>query len=51
LWLCPKCGEKIYEEFFHLTNLVTQLQPVFERFYKGNNRCKKCGAVVERPGS
>ena len=49
LWLCPKCGEKLYEEFFHLTNLVTQLQPVFERFYKSHNKCKKCGTVVEPP--
>lgn len=51
LWLCPKCGEKVYEEYFHLTNLVTQLQPVFDRFYKDHNKCKKCGAVVDRPQS
>jgi 3-hydroxyanthranilate 3,4-dioxygenase len=53
LWLCPKCGTKLYEEFFHLTDLTTQLQPVFERFYGNpkNCTCKKCGHKVERPGA
>jgi 3-hydroxyanthranilate 3,4-dioxygenase len=48
VWYCPKCGEKLYEEFFHLTNLVTQLPPVFDRFY-GNathSTCQKCGTRV-----
>ena len=49
MWLCPQCGEKVYEEYFHLTNLVTQLKPVFDRFYAGKNKCKKCGTVVEQP--
>jgi len=49
LWLCPKCGTKLYQEFFHLTNLVTQLPPIFERFYGGHNTCKKCGTIVEPP--
>jgi 3-hydroxyanthranilate 3,4-dioxygenase len=51
LWVCPKCGEKLYEEFFHLTDLTTQLQPVFERFYGNpeNCTCRKCGTKVERP--
>lgn len=49
MWLCPKCGEKIYEEYFHLTNLVTQLKPVFDRFYSGKNKCGKCGTVVLPP--
>ncbi|MBI3554177.1 MAG: 3-hydroxyanthranilate 3,4-dioxygenase [Elusimicrobia bacterium] len=49
LWLCPKCGEKLFEDFFHLTDLTTQLQPVFERFYKSHATCKKCGTVVKPP--
>lgn len=48
MWLCPKCGNKLYEEYFHLTNLVTQLPPVFDRFYKGHNACKSCGTKMER---
>lgn len=51
LWLCPKCGTKVYEESFHLTDLTTQLQPVFERFFGSpeNSTCKKCGERVARP--
>ncbi len=51
VWFCPKCDQKLYEEFFHLTNLVTQLPPVFERFYDDATRCtcKACGTVVTRP--
>jgi 3-hydroxyanthranilate 3,4-dioxygenase len=51
LWVCPKCGTKLYEETFHLTDLTTQLQPVFERFYGDarNCTCGKCGHRTERP--
>lgn len=50
LWICPECGEKLYEEYFHLTNIVTQLPPVFDRFYSSeeNRTCKKCGKRVDR---
>lgn len=45
LWICSKCGDKLYEERLHVTNLVTQLPPVFDRFYGNpeNHTCKKCG--------
>src|SRR3954469_2149138 len=33
LWICRKCGEELYKEAFHLTDITTQLAPVFERFY------------------
>lgn len=50
LWICPKCGEKVYEEYFHLTDIVRQLPPVFERFYGDPNHCtcKKCGHKTEK---
>lgn len=50
-WYCEKCGNKLYEEFVPLTNIVTQLPPIFERFYNNteNCSCKKCGAKMERP--
>lgn len=50
-WYCEKCGNKLHEEFLKVTNLVTQLPPIFERFY-GNKElrtCKKCGTVMEPP--
>jgi 3-hydroxyanthranilate 3,4-dioxygenase len=48
VWYCKQCGEKLYEEFFHLTNLVTDLPPVFDRFYGDPERCtcKKCGTKM-----
>jgi 3-hydroxyanthranilate 3,4-dioxygenase len=48
VWYCEKCGEKLYEEFFHLSNIVTQLPPVFERFYanEANVTCKRCGTKM-----
>ncbi len=49
LWLCPQCGKKLYQEFFHLKSLVTQLPPIFERFYKSHSTCKKCGTTVLPP--
>jgi 3-hydroxyanthranilate 3,4-dioxygenase len=45
LWFCPKCQTKVYEEFLPVGNLVTDLPPVFDRFY-GNSKnctCAKCG--------
>ncbi|RME15906.1 MAG: 3-hydroxyanthranilate 3,4-dioxygenase [Bdellovibrio sp.] len=43
-WYCKKCGTKLYEEFFHLTDIEKQLPPVFERFYssKEHTICPQC---------
>jgi len=50
-WYCENCGEKLYDEYFKLENIVTQLPPIMERFYqsKENRTCKNCGAVMEPP--
>lgn len=50
-WYCEKCGNKLYEEFIRVTNIVTQLPPIFERFYSNKDlrTCKKCGTVMEPP--
>jgi 3-hydroxyanthranilate 3,4-dioxygenase len=43
-WYCEKCQTKLYEEFFHLTNIETQFPEVFERYYNSASvNCKKCG--------
>lgn len=51
LWYCEKCGNKMYEEFHYIKNIVTQLPPIFERFYDNaeNSTCKNCGTRMERP--
>ena len=32
-WYCENCGNKLYEEFVEITNIETQLPPVFDRFF------------------
>src|SRR4051812_10576786 len=32
LWICEKCFQPLYQESFHLTDIVTQFKPVFDRF-------------------
>jgi len=50
VWYCEKCNSKLYEEFFHLTDITTQLAPVFERFYanEANLTCKSCGTKMAK---
>ena len=50
-WYCEGCGHKLHEEFVELTNIVTQLPPIFERFYgsEEKRRCQRCSKVMEPP--
>jgi 3-hydroxyanthranilate 3,4-dioxygenase len=49
-WYCEQCGERLYEEFFELTDIERQFPPVFERFFGNAARrtCRRCGTVMER---
>lgn len=51
LWFCEKCNNKLYEEYFKLTNIMTQFQEVFGRFYgsKELRTCKTCGHEMIAP--
>lgn len=51
IWFCENCEEKLYEEYFELTDIVAQLPPLMERFYSDEHKrtCKKCGSVMEPP--
>jgi 3-hydroxyanthranilate 3,4-dioxygenase len=47
MWYCDQCDHLLYEEYLHVTDIVAQLPPVFERFY-GNpehRRCERCGTI------
>jgi 3-hydroxyanthranilate 3,4-dioxygenase len=48
MWFCPRCGNKLYEEFLHVADIVKDLPPVFERFYLDVDArtCKRCGNVM-----
>ncbi|MDQ3072796.1 MAG: 3-hydroxyanthranilate 3,4-dioxygenase [Bacteroidota bacterium] len=51
LWVCENCGNKLYEEFLELTDIVKQLPPVMKRFYDNETlrTCANCGTVMAPP--
>jgi 3-hydroxyanthranilate 3,4-dioxygenase len=51
-WYCERCGNLLHEDFIALSDIESQLPPVFERFYASRQwrTCARCGAVLERPG-
>jgi 3-hydroxyanthranilate 3,4-dioxygenase len=51
-WYCDRCGNLLHEDFIALSDIESQLPPVFERFYASRQwrTCSRCGAVLERPG-
>jgi 3-hydroxyanthranilate 3,4-dioxygenase len=50
-WYCEQCGHKLYEEFLALHDIVSQLPPVFERFFGDptHTTCPACGTIMEAP--
>ena len=51
MWFCEKCNHKLYEEYLHVSNIETQLTPVFDRFWSNekNRTCDQCGTVMQKP--
>ena len=51
IWLCENCDNKLYEEYFEMTDIVKQLPEVMKNFYGDIEKrtCKKCGTVMEPP--
>lgn len=51
MWFCEQCGNKLYEEYLPLKDIVTQLPPLFERYWGSleHRTCSKCGTVMEPP--
>lgn len=51
MWFCEQCGNKLYEEYLPLKDIVTQLPPLFERYWGAleHRTCSKCGTVMEPP--
>ena len=50
-WYCDECHDLLYEIFLPLTNIVTQLPPIFESFWNNDDArtCKNCNAYLEKP--
>ena len=47
-WYCERCSEPLHSEYLPVTNIVTQLPQVFERFHSRPHlhTCKACGHVM-----
>lgn len=47
LWFCDQCNHLLHEEYLHVSDIVRQLPPVFERFYGDpeRRRCSECGTL------
>jgi 3-hydroxyanthranilate 3,4-dioxygenase len=51
LWFCENCNHKLFEAYFTLEDITTQLQVVFKQFYSDEElrTCNKCGEKMEPP--
>ena len=51
LWFCENCNHKLFEAYFTLEDITTQLQVVFKQFYSDDElrTCNKCGEKMEPP--
>lgn len=51
MWYCEHCGNKLYEEYLPLTDIVSQLPPIFDRFWNDMSKrtCSVCGTVLMPP--
>lgn len=49
-WYCDQCNNLLYEDFFHLTNIVKQLPVIFEKFWSDSKSrtCKKCNSYLKK---
>ena len=50
-WYCEQCNHTLYQEFFHLANIETDLPLVFDRFHSSlqHRTCSQCGALHPLP--
>jgi 3-hydroxyanthranilate 3,4-dioxygenase len=50
IWHCENCGNKLYEEYVELTDIVNQLPPIMNRFWNTPEyrTCSTCGTVMEK---
>ncbi|WP_186755760.1 3-hydroxyanthranilate 3,4-dioxygenase [Echinicola salinicaeni] len=50
IWHCENCGNKLYEEYHEVTDIVNQLPPIMERFWSNpeHTTCSQCGTKMEK---
>lgn len=50
-WYCDECHEMLHEVTLDLENIVTQLPPLFDAYWKNMDArtCESCGSFQEKP--
>lgn len=50
LWFCERCDSRLYAEYLPISDIETQLPPVFERFWANpeHTTCRHCGSVMRK---
>ncbi len=50
LWYCERCDARLYSEYLQITNIETQLPPVFERFWSNPEHtvCRDAAASLRK---
>lgn len=51
LWFCENCGNKLYEEYADVSDIVGQLPVIMSHFWDSleHRTCNVCGTVMEPP--
>ena len=51
LWFCECCDALLHQEYLHVSDIETQLPPVFDRFWSNPEQrtCRACGTVMQAP--
>ena len=49
MWFCEQCGTRLHEEFLAVSDIVSDLPPIFERFWSdlSARTCDRCGSVLD----
>jgi 3-hydroxyanthranilate 3,4-dioxygenase len=44
-WYCPKCWTRVHRVEVNVQNIVKDLPPLFDAFYRSDRKCPACGSV------
>lgn len=44
-WYCPRCWTLVHRVEVNVQNIVEDLPPLFEAFYRGRRQCPGCGHI------
>jgi 3-hydroxyanthranilate 3,4-dioxygenase len=49
MWFCDSCNNKLFENYFPLTNIEKDFLQVFKKFYSSEElrTCRKCNYIME----